>query len=191
VVVPEAVRWSVDYAKTMLAVIGDLRARSGVQRIWLVGTSSGTLSAVSIAGLFPRLAENPFPPILPRPFPNASRPDGVVLTASQTRPGSTPQGTTCTASIFDKPLKLPPINVPAYVVADRNDLCPCSPPGDTQGILNQLTSSSRKASAIFPLDGSTSPPGPNTNQCSALTPHGFYGIENAVVTNIANWIKRF
>ena len=43
--------------------------------------------------------------------------------------------------------------------------------------------------SIFPLDGSESPPGPGTDACTALTPHGFYGIEDDVVAAIVGWLK--
>ena len=102
--VSEATRWSEDYARTMTDVIGDLRSRTPVQKIWLVGTSSGTLSAASIAGLYPRYTM--LPPLSPRVVPNSSRPDGVVLTASQTNEGQT-NGTTCTATIFDQAIEAP------------------------------------------------------------------------------------
>jgi pimeloyl-ACP methyl ester carboxylesterase len=182
----EATRWSEDYARIMTDVIGDLRSRTPVQKIWLIGTSSGTLSAASIAGLYPRYTT--LPPLSPRVVPNASRPDGVVLTASQTDVGQT-SGTTCTATIFDQPLRLPSINVPVYVAADRDDACPCSPPARSNTILKSLQMAPARAGDVFPLDGSPSPPGPGTNACSANTPHGFYGIEADVVARVVDWVN--
>jgi hypothetical protein len=136
--VSEATRWSEDYARIMTDVIGDLRSRTPVQKIWLVGTSSGT---------------------------------------------------TCTATIFDKPSRLPSINVPVYVAADRDDACPCSPPARSGEILKPLAMTPARASGLFPPEGSKSPPGTGTNPCSANTPHGFYGIEDDVVAAIVGWIK--
>jgi hypothetical protein len=184
--VSEATRWSEDYARIMTDVIGDLRSRTPVRKIWLVGTSSGTLSAASIAGLYPRYTT--LPPISPRVVPNSSRPDGVVLTASQTDEGQT-SATTCTATIFDKPSRLPSINVPAYVAADRDDACPCSPPARSGEILKALKMTSARASGLFPPEGSKSHPGTSTNPCSANTPHGFYRIEDDVVAAIADWVN--
>jgi hypothetical protein len=46
-----------------------------------------------------------------------------------------------------------------------------------------------RASGLFPLDGSASPPAPGTNACSANTPHGFYGIEANVVATIVDWVN--
>jgi len=184
--VSEATRWSEDYARIMTDVIGDLRSRTPVRKIWIVGTSSGTLSAASIAGLYPRYTT--LPPLSPRVVLNSSRPDGVVLTASQTNEGQT-SGTTCTATIFDRPSRLPSINVPVYVAADRDDACPCSPPARSGEILKSLATTPARASDLFPPEGSKSPPGTGTNPCSANTPHGFYGIEGDVVAAIVGWVN--
>jgi hypothetical protein len=160
----------------------------------VVGTSSGALSAVNIAGRYPQLPVGP--PTFPHPIPNSSRPNGVVLAAPQTDTGqsSNQSGTSttvCTSTIFDpRPLLLPLINVPVYVAADRSDACPCSPPGRTKDVLNALTASPAKAMSIFPLDGSDSPPGEaGLDPCTALTPHGFVGIEDGVVAAIVSWAK--
>jgi hypothetical protein len=131
----------------------------------------------------------PTPPTQPRPIPNSSRPDGVVLTSTQTRTGSTPQGTSCAYTVFDAPEKLPPINVPVYVVANRSDKCPCTPHKDVGRILNDLTNAPVRQGAVFPLDGSPSPMGPGADACSARTPHGFWGIEDDVVASITTWVK--
>lgn len=181
----EATRHTPEYAAAMAAVIGDLRARTSVPKIWLVGTSSGTISASSIAALY--YQQSIVPPVFPRPLPNTSRPNGVVLTSTQTNTGST-GGTTCSGTIFDKPTHLGNINVPVYVASDRNDTCPCTPPKRTQAVLDALTSAPVKQSQLFPLTG-TSPTGPGTDVCTAFTPHGFWGIESSVVSTISNWVK--
>jgi hypothetical protein len=98
-------------------------------------------------------------------------------------------GTTCTATIFDRPLRLPSINVPVYVAADRDDGCPCSPPARVGNILKSLQMAPARSRGLFPLDGSNSPPAPGTNACSANTPHGFYGIEADVVATIVDWVN--
>lgn len=182
----EATRHTPEYAEAMAAVIGNLRSRTSVPKIWLVGTSSGTISASSVAAIYYQLTITP--PTLPRPLPNSSRPNGVVLTSTQTDRGST-SGTTCTGTIFDKPTRLGNINVPVYVATDRSDTCPCTPPKRTQAVLDALTSAPVKQSQVFPLTGLASPAGPGTDVCTALTPHGFYGIESSVVGTIANWVK--
>lgn len=178
----QEMRWSPKYAETMSSVVADLRARTPAKKIWLVGTSSGALSAVSIAGLYPRL------PMFPITRANAARPDGVAIAGPQSDVGQT-NGTTCTATIFDSPARLPKINVPVYVAADRSDACPCSPPGRTTQVIGALTASPATGMGIFPLDGSPSPAGPGTDPCTALTPHGFFQIEDGVVAAIVSWVK--
>jgi hypothetical protein len=187
-------RLSPDHAAAMIGLLADLRTRIGAAKIWVVGTSSGALSAVNIAGRYPQLS--PGLPTIPRPVPNSSRPNGVVLAAAQTDIGSSrsqdnTSTTTCTATIFDpRPLLLPEINVPVYLTADRDDDCPCSPPKRTKDIFTALTASPAKAMSIFPLDGSESPPGEaGLDPCTALTPHGFYMIEDGVVAAIVSWAK--
>jgi hypothetical protein len=184
--IDQDLRWSVDHASAMVGLLADLRTRIGAAKIWVVGTSAGALSAMNIAGRYPQLTAGS--PAFPRPVPNSSRPNGVVLAAAQTDVGQT-GGTTCTATIFDSPRHLPVINVPIYATADRSDACPCSPPNRTKDILTALTASPAKGMSIFPLDGSPSPAGPGTDPCTALTPHGFYGIENDVVAAIVGWAK--
>jgi hypothetical protein len=185
VALSQGARWTPKYAETMSGVIADLRARTPVAKIWVVGTSAGALAAVSVAGLYPQLPP-PFP--ISRTPPNASRPDGVVLAAAKSSIGQT-SGTTCTTTIFDSPERLPHINVPAYVAANRSDACPCSPPGHTRKIVTAMTASPATGMAIFPLDGTASPVGPGTDPCTAMTPHGFYGIEDSVVAAIVSWVK--
>src|ERR1043166_5401376 len=41
-------RWSADHARVYTAVIADLRRRTEVRKVWLIGTSSGTLSVANI-----------------------------------------------------------------------------------------------------------------------------------------------
>jgi hypothetical protein len=187
-------RLSPDHAAAMIGLLTDLRTRIGGIKMWVVGTSSGALSAVNIAGRYPQLA--PGPPTIPRPVPNSSRPNGVVLAAAQTDVGQSSSEdqtstTTCTATIFDgRPLLLPEINVPVYLAADRDDDCPCSPPKRTKDIFTALTASPAKAMSIFPLDGSESPTGvAGLDPCTAMTPHGFVGIEDGVVAAIVSWAK--
>jgi hypothetical protein len=102
------------------------------------------------------------------------------------------RGIVCTATIFGPPARLPSINVPVYITANRSDACPCSPAKRSKDVFTALTASPAKAISIFPLDGSPSPPPDdpaNTDPCTAYTPHGFYLIEDGVVAAIASWAK--
>ena len=169
------VRLSADYAQEMGAVIQEVRgylAHGG--KVWLVGTSSGTISAASIAARFPHVS-------LKTRFPNKvnlRRPDGIVLTSTQT----TLVSGQCGVTVFGA--NLAAINVPVLIAADQNDACPCSPPASDGGVLAALTHTNAKAAMTFSGGG----PPQDPTVCNALTYHGFIGIEDTVVDAIAGWI---
>ena len=165
------VRLSKQYANDIAKVITDVRLRSG-RDVWLVGTSSGTLSAAGVAARRP-LDDDP------RTKVNFSRPDGIVLTSTQARFVDN----FCEKIVFDAALAN--INVPAFTVAHADDDCVCSPPKGRLLVLTKLTSSPVKESQLF----TGGLPQYSKDACDAYTPHGFYGIESSVVSAIANWIK--
>ena len=70
-------------------------------QVWLVGTSAGTISAASIAARLPRLT--------PSTSDNVRRPDGIVLTATQ----STLVKGLCGRTVFNA--QLAAVNVPAFL----------------------------------------------------------------------------
>ncbi len=168
------VRLSADYALTMTKVIQDVRARTQATRVWVVGTSTGTMSAANIAARYPIQNPSAFPPSPPNL--NVERPNGVILTSSQNT-----RTQLCGKIVQDAMLSA--IKVPTYVVAHQNDACDCSPASVTPQIVAMLTGTSKKASKLF-TGGST----PQSPPCQAFTPHGFFGIESAVVTDIAAWM---
>jgi hypothetical protein len=168
-------RLSVQYATFMSDVISDVRAKTAARRVWLVGTSAGTLSVAGIAARYPRSSKLVVPPL---PNPNLGRPDGVVLTSTQSH---------IVPNVCGKIVQnadLATINVPAYLVAHHDDACGCSPPSGAQVVLNALTGTTRKANVEF--TGGNPPT--STDPCQAFTPHGFLGIEDAVISNIAAFI---
>jgi hypothetical protein len=167
------IRLSAQYAQDMAVVIADLRSRAQAEKVWLVGTSAGTLSAAGIAARLPLQTARIPPPN------NTPRPDGIVLTATQ----STVVDNQCGKTVFNATLSA--INVPAYVVAHRNDACPCSPAKAAPAVLAALTQS--PARERFEFVGGD--PAQSSNPCDALTPHGFLGIEPDVVASIATWVK--
>lgn len=171
VVIGGNVRMSANYAAAMARVISDVRTRAGVAKVWLIGTSTGTLSAVSIAARYPRPVRLPL-------SPPAGPPDGIVLASTQSFrvPGL------CGKIVFDA--NLAAINVPALNAAHVQDKCRCSPAKLGQAVLNALTHSPAKEALRF--SGGTAGSG---DQCQAFTAHGFFGIEDAVVAAIADWIK--
>jgi hypothetical protein len=159
-----AYRLSLQHAKEIGQVIAHLRGRLGVP-VWLIGTSSSSMSAVNAAARLPVAG-------LPGPH-------GIVLASSQTVLTAY-----CGRTVYDAPLGA--IRGPVLLVSHRDDGCACSPGSASAGgqLVAALTAASAKEHKIF-TGGLTPVSGP----CHARAPHGFFGIEERVVKAIADWIK--
>jgi hypothetical protein len=166
-------RLSAQYAADMGVVIENVRSHLAAGgKVWLVGTSSGTISPASVAARLPR--RDP-------PTPDKAevrRPDGVVLTSTQTRLVAG----LCGRTVFNA--NLAAIDVPVLIVSHRSDTCRCSPPS----YANKLMSALKRAPAkqVILLSGGSPPQGKDA--CQGFTPHGFFGVEDAAVDAVANWI---
>ena len=75
------------------------------------------------------------------------------------------------------------IAVPVLVVHNHDDGCRESPFGDTAGAMVRMQHASIKE--LIAVTGGMLRSGP----CEALSPHGYYGIEDQVVPPIIAWIK--
>jgi hypothetical protein len=159
-----AYRLSLQHAREIGQVIAHLKGRLGVP-VWVVGTSSSSMSAVNAAARLPTAG-------LPHP-------DGIVVTSSQTVLTSY-----CGKTVYDASLSA--IRVPVLIVSHRDDGCECSPGSAAAGsrFIAALTGTSRKEHRIF--SGGLAPV---SGPCHARAPHGFFGIEERVVKAIADWIK--
>jgi hypothetical protein len=166
------VRLSAQYAEDMSRVIADVRKRARADQVWLVGTSAGTISAASIAARLPRL--------MPPTSDNERRPDGIVLTATQ----STLVKGLCGRTVFNA--QLAAVNVPAFLAHHVADGCRCSPMSAAGKVLTALTGAPAKDSRKF----SGGPPPKSPDPCMAMTPHGFLGIEDSVVEAIAEFVRK-
>jgi hypothetical protein len=168
-------RLSAQYAVDMGVVILDVRSHLAAGgNVWLVGTSSGTISAVSIAARLPH--RNLKLSILDKA--KLRRPDGIVLTSAQTRLVAG----LCGQTVFNA--NLAAINVPALIISHRSDTCGCSPPRYTGKLMSALKAAPWKR--LIVLTGGSLPQG--TDSCQGFTPHGFFGVEDAAVDAVANWI---
>ena len=136
--------------------------------ICLVGTSRGTLSAGAYAAEFP---SNQFLPAI----------DCLVLTSSVTRPGGNPLN----QNVLDD-VVLESVNVPSYVVAHKNDECVVTPPSDVTILESRLSVGSPKVKVKIFTGGTTT----LSNECDALSAHGFFGIEPKAVNAIGKWIRK-
>jgi hypothetical protein len=75
------------------------------------------------------------------------------------------------------------IKVPTLVVHNRDDGCPASPFGDAAGAMARMQQA--RVKELLAVSGGSLRSGP----CDALSPHGYYGIEDQVVPAIIAWIK--
>ena len=126
--------------------------------VWLVGTSRGTQSAAFITT---QLA------------PSEGGPDGLVLTS------------TILTDEKSRPVPKMPldrIQVPTLVVHHKQDGCELCKYGDLPQLMEKLTAVPRKELLTFE-GGKT-----KGNPCEAMAYHGFNGIEQEVVTKVAEGI---
>jgi pimeloyl-ACP methyl ester carboxylesterase len=74
------------------------------------------------------------------------------------------------------------VAVPVLIVANNGDTCPASPPKDAPKIAEALTQAPRKE--IVYLESAVIQGQP----CEAEAPHSYFGIEQATVKRVAEWI---
>jgi dienelactone hydrolase len=149
-----------EHVADIKAVITWLKQQANIP-VWLVGTSRGTQSAAFIATLLP---------------PADGGPEGVVLSSTLLTdiPGNRP--------VPEMPLGR--IQVPALIVHHKQDGCEHCKYGDLPRLMDKLTAVPRKELLTF--EGGKS----RGNPCEAMAYHGFNGIEEEVVTKIAEWLTR-
>lgn len=147
------------HATDVAAVIAALRERAAVP-VWLVGTSKGTISAVSVAA---RLEKG--------------GPDGVVISSSITRPASNAQETVYDAGVTG-------LRVPTLVVHHANDACVATPGSDAPSLIARVRATRKELLLFRGGAGGSS----GDRACGAWAAHGYYGIDDEVVTAIAKWI---
>jgi len=151
-------RQTPEHVADIKAVIAWSRQQANIP-VWLVGTSRGTQSAAFIATQL-ALADG--------------GPDGLVLTSAMLtdKPGARP--------VPEMPLGR--IQVPTLVVHHKQDGCQYCKYRDLPSLMDKLTAVPRKELLTF--EGGKDQGDP----CEAMAHHGFNGIEQEVVTKIAEWI---
>jgi len=100
---------------------------------------------------------------------------GVVLTESVSVMGGSGE------TVFDAAPGQ--VRVPALVVANRDDRCRVAPPQAAQSIAAAMTSS-RDVRVLMVTGGITR----SAKDCGSLSPHGYFGIEDDVVSDISHWM---
>ena len=99
---------------------------------------------------------------------------GLVLTESVSRLGGSGE------TVFDA--HPADVDVPALVVANHDDACFVAPPGDAPRIAAAMTGSP-DAQVLFVSGGTL-----KSRDCGSLSPHGYYGIEEKVVSAVGSWL---
>lgn len=153
-------RQTPQHVADIAAVMAWVRERAKVP-IWLVGTSRGTQSVAYIAT---HIATKTTP---------SQGPDGIVLTSTML---SDHKMLPVPALPLDK------VTVPVLVVHHELDGCAHCPFSEVPAMVAQFTHAPRKALVSFKQGQSRGDP------CEAAAYHGFNGVEQAVVTQIAQWI---
>jgi hypothetical protein len=129
--------------------------------VWVVGTSNGSISTVTAGGFQPALTGL----------------RGLVMTSPVTvLPTSAEQATFNLLALR--------VTLPALVVWHQNDHCSVSPPTGAAALFAVLPSND-KASASFRGGHSVA-----TDPCGPFSEHGYAGIEEEVVNEIAKYIRR-
>jgi hypothetical protein len=128
--------------------------------VFLLGTSQGSIAAMNGAAHAP---------------PGAIA--GVVLTESVSQMGGSGE-TVFSAAPGD-------VRVPALVVANKDDRCNVAPPEDAPRIAAAMTNSA--SVRVLSVAGGVQQ---SRKTCGSLTPHGYFGIESEVISQIDNWMQR-
>ncbi len=156
------------HADDIGVLIRQLREKTG-GKVWLVGTSRGTISAANAASRLSGLAA----------------PDGVVLTSALTSGHASAKKSWVAQTVFDFPLEN--IKMPVLVLGHASDMCARSP----ATLMNQIIArvgSARKQSVT--MQGGDDKSGASSLQvCEGYSAHGYIGQEKEMLAIIANFIR--
>ena len=152
-------RGTAEHAQDVAAVIAYARQQAAVP-VWLVGTSMGT---VSVANAGARL--------------KTGAPDGLVLTSSMTAPTRRSQPVNVVVDVGA-------IALPTLFVHNKEDGCVAATFGGAEPLMGQFKRAPRKE--LIAVSGGGTPQG---DPCEPMSRHGYIGIEDEVVGDIARWIK--
>ncbi len=157
------------HAADLGRVITDVRSRSK-GKIWLIGTSRGTISAVNAAALNQT---------------GTSAIDGLVLTSAVTSGFSGGMKEWVAQTVFDLPLEA--IKIPVLVVGHAEDLCARTPPGLMDSIIERTKGT--REQVVTATGGPGLSGGVSVKACRGRAPHGFVDQLDEVVAGITRFIK--
>ncbi len=152
---------SAAHVSDILEVIAWARSKAPGLPVWIVGTSRGTGGAF-VAGLY---------------SPVQGGPDGLVLAASVN--DTNDPDSVLVANLAD-------ITVPVLLINDAGSTCSIATTAGEKPVLKALKKSPRKSIESVPSGKLTA----LTDNCDALSDHGFFGAEDTAVSDIAVWIAK-
>ncbi|MDE2607017.1 MAG: alpha/beta hydrolase [Burkholderiales bacterium] len=155
-------RDSAEHVADLGAVVHWARQQFGLP-VWIVGTSRGTQSAAHAAEVLA-------PP---------AGPDGIVLTSTILL--RSPRGGDQGRPVPE--MDLGRIAVPVLVVHHEQDPCPICQPGQLPGLMKRFAPGRAELKTYTGGDSQ----GP---ACEPWSHHGYNGIEDRVVADIAAWIRQ-
>jgi pimeloyl-ACP methyl ester carboxylesterase len=163
-------RASPKHAEDLGRVIEDVRARTK-GKVWLVGTSRGTISAANAASTL-------FGP---------PAPDGLVLTSALMTGSRSAPRPWFGQTVFDLPLEK--IRMPVLVIGHVADTCLRSPASLMANITNRTNG--MREQVVMVMGGPGAPAGgqASLDACQGRSPHGFIEQEAEVATGIARFIR--
>src|SRR5450830_5295 len=151
-------RQTPQHVEDIQAVMAWLRQQAAIP-VWLVGTSRGTQSAAFIATQLERANGGP---------------DGLVLTSTILRENRDSR------AVPDMALQR--LRIPVLVVHHEQDGCKLCAFSDVPRLMDALSAVSQKE--LISVRGGANQGDP----CEAKAYHGYNGIEQDVVTRIADWV---
>jgi hypothetical protein len=152
---------SAAHVSDILTVISWARSKAPGLPVWIVGTSRGTGGAF-VAGEY---------------SPAQGGPDGLVLAASV-------NDTNDPDSLLA--VNLAGITVPVLLINDAGSTCSIATSAGEKPVLKALKNSPRKSIESV-LSGKLTA---LTDNCSSLSDHGFFGIEDTAVSDITVWMAK-
>lgn len=153
-------RTSSEHAIDLETIVQRLRQREPIP-VWLVGISTGTVSAANAAARLGRRG-----------------PDGLALVSSVTRAHPSMRD-----SLQDVPLEK--VSVPTLVIHHRSDPCETTPYDAASALPTRLVAAKRVE--LITLEGGSPLRG---LPCGAQSPHAFFGLEDVLIDRLASSIKR-
>jgi len=154
------IRGSAEHARDVAAVIAWLRQKAAVP-VWLVGTSTGTISAANAAARLKGSAGG----------------DGLVMTSTFVPSVSPPPSIPSVVDVGS-------ITLPTLFVHNRDDACETSQFQNVTPLMARFTHASRKE--LIVVSGGSPP---QSGPCDSFARHGYIGIEDEVIADIVRWIK--